>query len=80
MGLGTSLFLIAVGAILRWAVTTTTNGLNLHVVGVILLIVGGFGLVLSLFWMISASERRGVEKPADTRPSTPTDYPPQARF
>lgn len=79
MGLGTSLFLIAVGAVLRWAVTTTTSGLNLHVVGVILLIVGGFGLLLSLFWMISASERRGQGAPPESRPQTPSDYPPQAR-
>ena len=51
MGLGTSIVLIAVGAILRFAVTVTTTGFNLHTIGVILMIVGAVGLVLSLiFW------------------------------
>ncbi len=51
MGLGTSIVLIAVGAILRFAVTVTTTGFNLHTIGVILMVVGAVGLVLSLvFW------------------------------
>ena len=51
MGLGTSIVLIAVGAILRFAVSVTTTGFNLHTIGVILMIVGAVGLVLSLiFW------------------------------
>ena len=51
MGLGTSLVLIAVGAILRFAVSVTTSGFNIHTIGVILLIIGGVGLLLSLlFW------------------------------
>ena len=51
MGLGTSLFLIAVGAILDFAVKVTTNGVNLHTIGAILMIVGAVGVVLSLiFW------------------------------
>ena len=51
MGLGTSIVLIAAGAILRFAVTVTTTGFNLHTIGVILMIVGAVGLVLSLiFW------------------------------
>jgi hypothetical protein len=51
MGIGTSIFLIAVGAILRYAVTVTTQGVNLHAVGDILMIVGLIGIVLSLiFW------------------------------
>jgi hypothetical protein len=51
MGIGTSIFLMAVGAILRFAVTVTTTGINLHTVGVILMIVGALGLLLSLiFW------------------------------
>jgi hypothetical protein len=46
-----SLFLIAVGAILTWAVTATTNGLDVNTVGVILMIVGLIGFFLSLaFW------------------------------
>lgn len=51
MGLGVSLILIAVGAILTWAVDVQTNGLNVNAVGVILMIVGLIGFVLSLaFW------------------------------
>jgi hypothetical protein len=51
MGISVSLILIAVGAILTWAVTATTNGIDLNVVGVILMIVGAAGLVLSMiFW------------------------------
>ncbi len=51
MGLGISLVLIALGAILRWAVTASTSGVDLRVVGLILLVVGIIGLVLSLvFW------------------------------
>lgn len=51
MGIGTSIFLLAVGAILRYAVTVTASGVNLHAVGDILMIVGVIGIVLSLvFW------------------------------
>ena len=51
MGFGASLFLIAVGAILTFAVDVTVQGLDLGAVGVILMVVGGIGLVASLvFW------------------------------
>lgn len=51
MGLGTSLFLIAVGAILDYAVDVQTQGFDLHTIGVILMVVGAIGVVLSLvFW------------------------------
>jgi hypothetical protein len=51
MGFGVSLFLIAIGAILDFAVTVHTNGFNLNTMGVILMIVGGIGLLFSLlFW------------------------------
>lgn len=58
MTFGTSLFLIAVGAILRYAVTANTSGVSLPTIGLILMIVGAVGLVLSLFWWISWSGRR----------------------
>ena len=57
MGLGGSLILIAIGAILRWAVSASTSGVNIHSVGLILLIVGGVGLVISLFWMAFVVDR-----------------------
>jgi hypothetical protein len=51
MGIGVSLFLIAVGAILAWAVDVTTSGVDINTVGLILMVVGGIGLLLSLlFW------------------------------
>ena len=61
MGIGTSIFLIAVGAILRYAVTGTLEGLDLDVVGLILMIAGGVGLLLTFLWMtIWADRRRGA--------------------
>ncbi len=50
MGIGVGLLLIAVGAILTWAVTADVSGVNIHVVGVILMIVGLVGLLLDLLW------------------------------
>ena len=51
MGVGTSIFLIAVGAVLDFAVKVQTKGFNLNTIGLILMIVGALGLVLSLmFW------------------------------
>ncbi len=52
MGIGTSIFLFAVGAILRFAITVNeTTGVNLHTIGNILMIVGAIGALLSLiFW------------------------------
>ena len=51
MGIGVSLVLVAAGAILTWAVNATVSGLNIHTIGVILMVVGAIGLVLSMvFW------------------------------
>ncbi|MBI5949706.1 MAG: hypothetical protein HY875_16330 [Chloroflexi bacterium] len=51
MGIGVSLFLIAVGAILAWAVEYTVVGIDIEVMGAILMVVGSIGLLLSLlFW------------------------------
>jgi hypothetical protein len=58
MTIGSSLFLIAIGAILRWAVTAEVAGIDINVVGLILLVVGAVGLVLGLFLWISAREDR----------------------
>lgn len=59
MGIGVSIFLIAVGAILAFAVTATVTGIELATVGWILMIVGALGLVVSLlFWSSWAPRRR----------------------
>jgi hypothetical protein len=51
MGIGVSLILIAVGAVLAWAVEAEVSGLDIQVVGWILLVVGAIGILLSLiFW------------------------------
>ena len=51
MGIGVSLLLVAAGAILTWAVNATVSGLNIHTIGVILMVVGAVGLALSMvFW------------------------------
>ena len=47
MGIGASLFLIAVGAILAFAVTAEVSGLDIEVVGWILMALGGVGILLS---------------------------------
>jgi hypothetical protein len=47
--IGTSLFVIATGAILKFAVTKHVEGVDIHAVGVILMVVGGVGLALGLF-------------------------------
>jgi hypothetical protein len=51
MGTAVSLLLIAAGAIMVWAVNTTASGFSIHTVGIILMVVGAVGLVLSvIFW------------------------------
>lgn len=54
-GIGGSLVLIALGAILYWAVSAEAEGFNINMIGLILLIVGGIGLVLTLMMTSSAS-------------------------
>jgi hypothetical protein len=49
MTIGTSLFLIAVGAILRYAVEATVAGVDIQTAGLILMIIGVVGLVIGLF-------------------------------
>jgi Zn-dependent protease with chaperone function len=53
MGIGVSVFLLAVGAILAFAVNLSVQGIELDTVGVILMIVGAIGLLVSLLFMSS---------------------------
>lgn len=62
MTIGGSIFLIAVGAILKFAVTTSISGIDLATVGVILMLAGIVGLLIGLFLL--ANNRR---HPAATR-------------
>jgi Domain of unknown function (DUF6458) len=59
MSIGTSIFLIAVGAILRYAVTASVTGISLSTVGLILMIVGIVGLLISLLYMLMWRPRAG---------------------
>jgi hypothetical protein len=56
MTIGTSLFLLAVGAILNFAVTDSISGVDLSTIGVILMVVGGLGLLLGLFLTLQSRE------------------------
>jgi hypothetical protein len=60
MTIGASIFLIAVGAILKYAVTATLAGVDIQTVGVILMVAGVAGLLIGLFLL--ASERRDGER------------------
>jgi len=66
MGIGTSIFLIAVGAILRYAINVTVQGVEIDTVGLILIVAGAIGLVISLAIIFLSN---------DDRPRRPDDYP-----
>ncbi|HET8759411.1 MAG TPA: DUF6458 family protein [Solirubrobacteraceae bacterium] len=66
MGIGTSLLLIAVGAILYFAVDADISGLEISTVGIILMVIGVVGLLISLFMLSSARrESRTVVRDRD---------------
>jgi hypothetical protein len=70
VGIGGSIFLIALGAILTWAVHLQAGWLDLRVVGVVLMLAGVVCLVLTL-WLWSSRRRRVVTEPAVTQQSVP---------
>lgn len=82
MTIGASIFLIAVGAILKFAVTATVAGIDIQVVGVILMIAGALGLVLGLFLM--ANQRNAVQQTTvyqdPNQPPGPPPPPPPAQY
>lgn len=75
MTIGGSIFLIAVGAILKFAVTATVAGIDIQVVGVILMVAGGIGLVLGLFLMVN---NRPPNDPYNQGPPPPAPPAPPA--
>jgi hypothetical protein len=84
MGIGAGLALIAVGAILRFGVSTvSTHGIAIHTIGDILMLVGILGVVLWLIvWAPWARNRRTAyrsEAPPDEVPPTRA-YPPDSRY
>ncbi|GAB3867466.1 hypothetical protein GCM10028801_41550 [Nocardioides maradonensis] len=75
MGIGASLFLIAVGAILKWAVDAQVSGIDLQTVGTIMMVVGVIGLVVT---MVIWGTRRRTDVVHDGRRTTyvePNDVP-----
>ena len=70
MTIGSGIFLIAVGAILRYAVTDSISGVDLTTVGLILIIAGAVGLLIGLFMLTTARREAGYRDPdyRDPRP------------
>jgi hypothetical protein len=67
MYIGTSIFLIALGAVLKFAVTATVAGIDIQTAGLILMVVGVIGLIISLFMMTAWSDRRRRDSVVDER-------------
>jgi len=76
MTIGTSIVLIAVGAILKYAVTAHLSGIDLQTVGTILIIVGILGLIISLLYTFAWSGRRNRTDYYDDQPP-PRQPPPR---
>jgi hypothetical protein len=78
MRIGGSLLLIAIGAILRFAVTVHhTSGFNVHTAGVILMVVGAIGLIVTLVWMSTRRRTDVVQQgPMGAQRTTYMDPPP----
>ncbi|MDQ2750939.1 MAG: DUF6458 family protein [Pseudonocardiales bacterium] len=77
MRLGGSLFLIALGAILKFAIKDNFKDVNLGTIGVILMLIGALGLVISVVWMSSRRRtdviQRGPGGSVGTTYVTPND-------
>jgi len=80
MGIGINIFLVAVGAVLAFAVDATVAGLDIKVVGVILMAAGVVGLILTLFVFaprrrhtVTQTVRPAVVAPNASFPVTTTD-------
>jgi cytochrome c oxidase subunit IV len=58
MSIGASIFLIAVGAIVRYAFTFEIEGINREALGLILMIAGAIGLAVSILYMVMANDRQ----------------------
>ena len=81
MGIGISIFLIALGAVLAFAVEVAVSGVDLDTIGVILMVVGAIGLVASLVMWGGLSRPRTVvedsyveEAPVSGRQAVRRDY------
>jgi len=71
VSIGGSIFLIAVGAILKYAVTAQVVGVDIQTVGLILMIAGALALVISLAMLVMANRGRGAGPGGPTAPPPP---------
>ncbi len=76
--IGTSLLLIAVGAILKYAVTADVEGFDIQTAGVVLMLIGILGLILSLLYTFVWSDRARAGRTADDAPTR--HIPPRDRY
>jgi hypothetical protein len=76
VGIGTSIVLIAVGAILKYAVTVEVSGIDIEAVGTILLVLGIVGLLISLLYTMMWSDR-GLRRDREVVEDVP---PPRDRY
>jgi hypothetical protein len=76
VSIGASIFLIAAGAIVRYAFTFSIEGVDREALGLILMIAGFAGLGISILYMLLASDRRGRDdeyyRPPPSGPDDPT--------
>jgi hypothetical protein len=80
MTIGTSILLIAVGAILKYAVTAHVSGIDIQTVGVILMLVGILGLILSLLYTFVWSDTARRRRAPDAYDDQPTRNIPRDRY
>jgi hypothetical protein len=76
MSIGSSVFFIAVGAILRYAVTATVSGISIQTIGLILMLAGILGLVISLLYLFAWRPRRAGDERIIEHPP----YEPPANY
>jgi nitrogen fixation-related uncharacterized protein len=76
MTIGTSILLIAIGAILKWAVTAQVKGFDIQTAGTVLFVVGLVGLVLSLIYAFWWTRRSSYHRDAYNEPRPYRRDPP----
>ena len=74
MTIATAIFLIAIGAILRYAITVDTDVIDIQTVGLILMIAGGAGLALSLLYEVVRDGNKDKPRPRDESPPQRSGY------
>ena len=78
--IGTSILLIAVGAILKYAVTADVSGFDIQTAGVVLILVGILGLILSILYTFVWSDRARARGAAGYDDQPTRNIPPRDRF